>query len=424
MMRVLMTTGFLGLAFLLAANGQTREQRVSQAAEAMRNALIEQRRDFHMHPELSNREVRTAKVVADRLKALGFDEVKTGVAKTGVIGILKGGKPGGIVAWRADMDALPVISELKVPYKSQNPGVHHACGHDAHVAIALGAAEILSKMRADIAGTIKFIFQPAEEGPPAGEEGGAPLMVKEGVLENPRPSAIFGLHVSSWLPAGKFGYVSGAAMASSDFFDITLKGKQVHGAMPHQGVDTVVVASQCVMALQAIRSRRIDPMEPMVLTIGSIHGGNRHNIITGEVKMEGTLRTFSEEVRENVRTMMKQTLQGCTAEQGASFTMSFREPGNPVTFNNPALVEESLPLMKKIGGASVAVVKPVTGAEDFSYYQKVIPGFFWFLGAGNEAKGITAAHHTPDFNIDESILVPGVRMAVDQLLDYLDRHKN
>ncbi len=389
----------------------------------MRDALVEQRRDFHMHPELSNREVRTAKIVADRLKALGFDEVKTGVAKTGVIGILKGGKPGGIVAWRADMDALPVISELKVPYKSQNPGVHHACGHDAHVAIALGAAEILSKMRADIAGTIKFIFQPAEEGPPAGEEGGAPLMVKEGVLENPRPSAIFGLHVSSWLPAGKFGYVSGAAMASSDFFDITLKGKQVHGAMPHQGVDTVVVASECIMGLQAIRSRRIDPMEPMVLTIGSIHGGNRHNIITGEVKMEGTLRTFSEDVREKVRTMMKQTLQGCTAEQGATFTMNFREPGNPVTFNNPALVEESLPLMKKIEGANVAVVKPVTGAEDFSYYQKVIPGFFWFLGAGNEAKGITAAHHTPDFNIDESILVPGVRMAVDQLLDYLDRHR-
>lgn len=423
-MRVLTSTGLLGLVCLLAASGQTREQRVSQAAEAMRDELVEQRRDFHMHPELSNREVRTAKIVADRLKALGFDEVKTGVAKTGVIGILKGGKPGGIVAWRADMDALPVISELKVPYKSQNPGVHHACGHDAHVAIALGAAEILSKMRADIAGTIKFIFQPAEEGPPAGEEGGAPLMVKEGVLENPRPSAIFGLHVSSWMPAGKIGYVSGAAMASSDFFDITLKGKQVHGAMPHQGVDTVVVASECVMALQAIRSRRIDPMEPMVLTIGSIHGGNRHNIITGEVKMEGTLRTFSEDVREKVRTMMKQTLQGCTAEQGASFTMNFREPGNPVTFNNPALVEESLPLMKKIEGANVAVVKPVTGAEDFSYYQKVIPGFFWFLGAGNEAKGITAAHHTPDFNIDESILVPGVRMAVDQLLDYLDRHKN
>jgi amidohydrolase len=278
-------------------------------------------------------------------------------------------------------------------------------------------------MRSEIPGTIKFIFQPAEEGPPAGEEGGAPLMVKEGVLENPKPSAIFGLHVSTWLPSGKFGVVSGPAMASSDFFNITVRGKQVHGAMPHQGVDTIVVASECIMALQGIRSRRIDPMEPMVLTIGSIHGGNRHNIITGEVKMEGTLRTFSEDVRENVRTMMKQTLQGCTASYGASFEMSFREPGNPVTNNNPALVEESLPLMRRLEGSKVEIVKPVTGAEDFSYYQKVIPGFFWFLGARNEAAGITAAHHTPDFNIDEAILAPGVRMAVSQLLDYLDRHK-
>ncbi len=400
-----------------------RDERVAKSAESMRSALVEQRRDFHMNPELSNREFRTAKVVADRLKALGFDEVKTGVAKTGVVGILKGGKPGGVVAWRADMDALPVTSVLDVPYKSKNAGVHHACGHDSHVAIALGVAEILSKIRSEIPGTVKFIFQPAEEGPPAGEEGGAPLMVKEGVLENPRPSAIFGLHVSSWLPAGKIGYVSGGAMASSDSFDILIKGKQVHGAMPHQGVDTVVVAAECVMALQGIRSRRIDPMEPMVLTIGSIHGGNRHNIITGEVKMEGTLRTFSEGVRENVRTMMKQTLQGCTATYGATFAMAFREPGNPVTYNDPALVEESLPLMRKIEGANITAVKPVTGAEDFSYYQKVLPGFFWFLGAGNEAKGITAAHHTPDFNIDESILVPGVRMAASQLLDYLDRHK-
>jgi len=416
------------LAAAVISSAQTssltpRDLQIQKAAEAMQPALIEQRRDFHMNPELSNREVRTAKVVADRLRALGFDEVKTGIAKTGVVGILKGGKPGGIVAWRADMDALPVIAELKVPYRSKNPGVHHACGHDAHVAIALGAAEILTKMRSEIPGTIKFIFQPAEEGPPAGEEGGAPLMVKEGVLENPKPSAIFGLHVSTWLPTGKFGVVSGPAMASSDFFNITVRGKQVHGAMPHQGVDTIVVASECIMALQGIRSRRIDPMEPMVLTIGSIHGGNRHNIITGEVKMEGTLRTFNEDVRENVRTMMKQTLQGCTASYGASFEMSFREPGNPVTNNNSALVQESLPLMRRLEGAKVEMVKPVTGAEDFSYYQKVIPGFFWFLGARNEALGITAAHHTPDFNIDEAILAPGVRMAVSQLLDYLDRHK-
>jgi amidohydrolase len=426
-MRILILLALAVFAGTGCLSGQSanaaRDQRIRSTADAMQSALVEQRRDFHMNPELSNREIRTAKVVAERLRALGFDEVKTGVARTGVVGILKGKKPGPVIAWRADMDALPVNSELKVPYKSKNPGVHHACGHDAHVTIALGAADILSKMRDEIAGTIKFIFQPAEEGPPAGEEGGAPLMVKEGVLENPRPRVIFGLHVTSWIPAGKIGVVSGPAMASSDFFDITIKGKQVHGATPHQGIDTIVVASECVLALQGIRSRRIDPMEAMVLTIGSIHGGNRHNIITGEVKMEGTIRTFSEEVREDVRTMMRQTLQGCTTTYGASFTMAFREPGNPVTLNDPKLVAESLPLMRHLEGANVITVKPVTGAEDFSYYQKVIPGFFWFLGAANNAKGITAAHHTPDFNIDEAILAPGVRMVVGQLLDYLDRHQ-
>jgi len=414
----------LFLSALGFAQNTARDQRVKAAAEAMHDALVEQRRDFHMNPELSNREFRTAKVVAEKLKALGFDEVETGIAKTGVVGILRGKKPGSVVAWRADMDALPVIAEVKVPYKSKNPGVHHACGHDAHVAIALGAAEMLCKMRDEIAGTIKFIFQPAEEGPPSGEDGGASMMVKEGVLENPRPRAIFGLHVSTWMAAGKYGVASGPAMASADSFEITLKGKQVHAAMPHMGVDTIVVASECIMALQAIRSRRIDPMEPMVLTIGSIHGGNRNNIITGEVKMEGTLRTFNEGVREGVRTMMKQTLAGCTATHGASYTMTFREPAYPLTYNEPALVEESLPLMRRLEGTNIVTVKPVTGAEDFSYYQKVIPGFFWFLGASNEALGITAAHHTTDFNIDESILVPGVRMAVSQLLDYLDRHQN
>lgn len=419
-----MRTALLCLVPMMVALAQNppRDLRIKQSAEAMSDALIEQRRDFHMYPELSNREFRTAKIVAEKLRSLGFDDVKTGVAKTGVVGILKGAKPGPVVAWRADMDALPVIAEVKVPYKSKNPGVHHACGHDAHVAIALGAAELLCKMRAEIAGTIKFIFQPAEEGPPAGEDGGASMMVKEGVLENPRPQAIFGLHVSTWIPAGKFGVASGPAMASADSFEITLKGKQVHAAMPHQGIDTIVVASECILALQAIRSRRIDPMEPMVLTIGSIHGGNRNNIITGEVKMEGTLRTFNESVREGVRTMMKQTLAGCTTANGASYTMTFREPGYPLTYNDPSLVEESLPLMRRLEGANITTVKPVTGAEDFSYFQKVIPGFFWFLGASNEAKGITAAHHTTDFNIDESILVPGVRMAASQLLDYLDRH--
>ncbi|BDC48703.1 N-acyl-L-amino acid amidohydrolase [Bryobacterales bacterium F-183] len=399
------------------------EKKVSAAAKALEAALIETRREFHMNPELSNREVKTGQAIAARLKALGFDEVKTGIARTGVIGILKGGKPGPVVAWRADIDALPVISELKVPYKSKNPGVHHACGHDAHITIALGAAEILSKMRADIPGTIKFIFQPAEEGAPKGEEGGASLMIKEGALQNPRPAAIFGLHITTWLPSGKFGVANGPLMAAADTFDITLKGKQVHGATPHLGTDTTVVAAECITALQTIRSRRIDPLEPMVLTIGSIHGGNRHNIITGEIKMQGTLRTFNEGVRESVRTMMKQTLQGCTSTNGASYTLEFQEPSYPVTTNPAGLYEETIPVMKRLEGDNVIVTKPVAGAEDFSYFQREIPGFFWFLGSSNEAKGITAAHHTPDFNIDEDVLVPGVRMAVSQLLDYLERHK-
>ncbi len=389
----------------------------------MESRVVELRRHFHRHPELSNRELETAKVIAARLRALKFDEVQTGVAKTGVVGVLKGGKPGGVVAWRADMDALPVTSTLSVPYKSENKGVHHACGHDGHMAIALGAAEVLAARRAEIPGTVKFLFQPAEESPPEGEEGGASLMIKEGALRNPRPGAIFGLHIAAWLPVGTVGYTVGPAMASGDFFDITLRGKQVHGAMPHSGIDTVVVASECVLALQAIRSRRIDPMEPMVLTIGSIHGGNRHNIITGEVKMEGTLRTFSEGVRENVRTMMRQTLAGCTSTYGASFEMKFREPSYPVLVNPAALVEESLPMMRRLAPGRVEAVKPTTGAEDFPYYQRELPGFFWLLGTRNEKLGITAAHHTPDFNIDESILATGVGVAAGQLLDWLERHK-
>jgi amidohydrolase len=403
---------------------QSREETISKAADALHDKLIEQRRDFHMHPELSNREERTSRIVAEKLRALGFDEVKTGVAKHGVVALLKGAKPGPVVAWRADMDALPVTANINVPYKSQNPGVHHACGHDAHTAIALSVAEVLSHMRDQINGSVKFIFQPAEEGPPAGEEGGASLMIKEGALENPRPSAIFGLHMWSLAPSGTVAYSSGPALASADTFNVTIRGKQVHAASPHLGVDTIVVAAQCITALQTIRSRRIDPSEAMVLTIGSIHGGNRHNIITGEVKLEGTLRTFSEDIRESSRTMMKQTLAGCTSSEGATYSIEFVSPNYPVTVNDPALTAESIPEMQRVlGNANIIASKPIAGSEDFSFYQKVIPGFFWFLGAGNKQLGITAAHHTPEFNIDEAALVPGVKLAANQLLDYLDRHK-
>jgi amidohydrolase len=403
---------------------QTREARISLAAEALGDRLVEQRRDFHMHPELSNREERTARVVAGKLRALGLDEVKTGVARHGIVALLKGAKPGPVVAWRADMDALPVTANIDVPYKSRNAGVHHACGHDAHMTIALGVADVLSHMRDGINGSVKFIFQPAEEGAPAGEEGGAELMIKEGALENPRPNAIFGLHIWSLAPAGTVQYSSGPALASADTFDITIRGKQVHAANPNLGVDPIVVAAGCITALQTIRSRRIDPNEAMVLSIGSIHGGNRHNIIPGEVKLAGTLRTFNENVRENARTMMKQTLAGCTSTYGAAYAIDFVGPNYPLTYNDPALTAESIPEMERVlGKANIVAGKPITGSEDFSYYQKVIPGFFWFLGGGNAKLGITAAHHTPDFNIDEAALVPGVKLAANQLLDYLDRHK-
>lgn len=408
----------------LACYCQTREERVARAAEALRDKVVEQRRDFHRHPELSNREERTARVVAEKLRALGFDEVKTGVGRYGIVALLKGGKPGPVVAWRADMDALPVFSAIDKPFKSVNNGVHHACGHDAHMAIALAAAEVLAGMRAEIPGTIKFIFQPAEEGAPKGEEGGAALMIKEGALENPRPAAIFGLHVWSLKPTGTVGYSPGPAMASADAFSITIKGKQVHASTPHLGIDAISVAAQCISALQTIRSRRIDPNESMVLSIGSIHGGNRSNIITGEVKMEGTIRTFSENTRESVRTMMRRTLAGCTAAGEASFDLAFDGTSYPVTVNDPKLTEESLPQMRRVlGEANIMQQAPVTGAEDFAYYQKVIPGFFWFLGVRNEKTGIVAAHHTPDFDLDEAALVPGVKLAVNQLLDYMERHR-
>jgi amidohydrolase len=403
---------------------QTREERVAKAADALREKLVEQRRDFHMHPELSNREERTARVVAEKLRALGLDSVKTGVGKHGVVALLTGRKPGPVVAWRADMDALPVFSNSDKPHKSRNNGVHHACGHDAHMAIGLAVAELLSGMRELIPGSIKFIFQPAEEGAPRGEEGGAALMIKEGALDNPRPAAIFGLHVFSPYPAGTVGYSSGPAMASADSFAITIRGKQVHAAQPHMGIDAISVAAQCINALQTIRSRRIDPMEGMVLSIGSIHGGNRNNIITGEVKMEGTIRTFSESTRESVRTMMKHTLAGCTAAGDATFALDFDGAAYPVTVNDPTLTAESLPQMRRVlGEANIIATKPITGAEDFSYFQKVIPGFFWFLGVRNEKLGITGAHHTPEFDIDEAALVPGLKLAANQLLDYLERHR-
>jgi amidohydrolase len=398
-----------------------RRQKIAQSAESLRAKLIERRRDFHMHPELSNREERTSRVVAEHLKALGLDEVKTGVGRYGVVALLKGRKPGPVVAVRADMDALPIHETIDVPYKSRNAGVKHACGHDVHMSVQLGVAEVLGKMRDELAGTVKFIFQPAEEGPPEDEEGGAALMIKEGALENPRPRAIFGLHTMPTLEVGELAYTSGAMMASADRFTLTIRGKASHGAQPQEGVDAVVVAAACVTALQTIRSRRLDPLEPFVLSVGTIRGGNRSNIIADEVRLEGTMRALSEDVRSRAKELMKETLTSVTSGYGATFDLKFKENA-AVTFNDPQLVEETLPTMRRVlGEKKVIPRRPQMIAEDFSYFQKVIPGFFYFLGVGNNAKGINAPLHTPNYDVDEESLVVGVSVMANVVLDYLDR---
>jgi amidohydrolase len=418
----LVASGHGSYAAASGSDAGPREQRIAREAEAMRGQLVAQRRDFHMHPELSNREERTSRVVAERLRALGLTDVKTGVGKYGVTALLVGARPGPVVAVRADMDALPIQEVNDVPYKSQTPGVKHACGHDVHTTVELGVAEVLGKMKDDVHGTVKFIFQPAEEGAPTGEEGGAKFMIKEGALDNPRPQVIYGLHTDPSLEVGQIGYQVGPAMASSDTFSITIRGKSSHGAQPQNGVDAVVVASQCVLALQNIRSRRIDPLEPLVITVGTISGGTRFNVIAGEVKMTGTMRTFNDQVREHAIALMRETLQNVTAAYGATYELNI-EDGNPVTYNEPALVEETLPTIRRVvGDGNALALKPFMPAEDFSHYQKIVPGFYYFLGVGNKAKGITAGWHTPDFDVDEESLVVGVKVMSNVLLDYLERH--
>lgn len=399
-----------------------RNAQIATAADKLRSSLSETRRDFHMHPELSNREERTARIVAERLRAFGFDEVRTNVARHGVVGLLKGRLPGPVVAYRADMDALPITEANEVPYKSKTPGVMHACGHDAHTTVALGVAQLLSQMRDQIRGSVKFVFQPAEEGAPAGEEGGAALMIKEGALENPKPLAIFGFHTSAELDAGVIGYRSGPAQASADGFTITVRGKMAHAAAPHKGIDTIVIAAECVTALQTIKSRRIDTFDPIILTIGTIHGGNRQNIIADEVKMSGTVRTFSEDARTQIEKMMRETLAGITSAYGAKFELDY-ERGTMVVVNDPKLTEATLPSLRRSAGESKVVEVPKRmGAEDFSFYGRVVPGCFLRLGCGNKSKGLTPDAHTPTFDIDEECLPVGVKVMSAVLLDFLEQH--
>jgi amidohydrolase len=409
---------------IFAADSDNHSAPIAQAATALRPVLVKIRRDLHMHPELANHEERTARIVVDKLRALGIDEIKTNIAHHGVVALLKGAKPGPVVALRADMDALPINETIDVPYKSVVPGVKHACGHDAHTTIALGVAEVLSKMREQIHGSVKFLFQPAEEGPPPGEEGGAQLMIKEGALNNPRPLAIFGLHTTPETETGQIGYRAGPAQASADIFTITIRGKTSYAAWPHKGVDTMLVASECITALQSIKSRRIDAFEPVLFTIGTIHGGKNPHTIAPEVKMEGTVRTFNTDVRNEIEQLTRRTLSGITAAYGATFDLDYR-PITTVVFNDPKLVEESLPSIRRAVGDTNAFEFPKRmGAEDFSYYEQVVPGFFLRLGSGNKSKGITAESHTAEFDIDEECLVVGVKVMCNLALDFLDRHSN
>jgi amidohydrolase len=408
-------------AQICARGAESPTAQIARATEALRDKLSETRRDFHAHPELSNREERTARIVAERLRAIGFDEVKTGVAKHGIVALLKGGRPGPVVAVRADMDALPITEANDVPYKSQSPGVMHACGHDAHTAIALGVAEVLSQLRGQLRGSVKFLFQPAEEGPPAGEEGGAPLMIKEGALDHPRPLAIFGLHTTPELEAGLIAYRAGPAQASLDTFAITIRGPVPYSATPHRGVDTIVVAAECVTALQTIKSRRMDTFEPVLLTVGTIHGGTRPFNTPEEVKLEGCVRTFSEDARNQIRELMRDTLAGVTSAYGAKYELDYKR-FTMVLVNDPKLVEASLPALRRAVGETNVVEAPRRmGGEDFSFYGQVVPGFFFRLGSGNQAKGIIAESHTPKFDIDEKCLEVGVKAMANVVLDFLER---
>lgn len=426
MQKLLTTLALACLSFSLQA--QDLQAQISQKAAAMLPEVIKWRRHLHQHPELSNREFKTAEYVAAHLRSLGIN-VQTGVAKTGVVGLLKGGKPGPVIALRADMDALPVQEKVDVPFKStttaeylgQTVPVMHACGHDSHVAILMGTASVLAGMKKDIAGTVKFIFQPAEEGPPGDEEGGAPLMVKEGVMDNPKVDAVFGLHISSSIETGHIQYKPGAAMASSDWFTIAIKGKQAHGSAPWNSVDPIVAGTQIINALQTIVSRQANIVEaPVVITVGKFHSGVRNNIIPEEALLEGTIRTLDSKMQQDVHQRIRRTAMQVGAAAGAEVKVTI-DTKTLVTFNDSALVQRMLPSLQKAAGVNnVSAMNWVTGAEDFSFYGTKAPAFFFYLGGMPKGADPRKApgHHTPDFYIDDSMLDTGVKAFCNLVFDY------
>ncbi|MCX8019772.1 MAG: amidohydrolase [Chitinophagaceae bacterium] len=405
--------------------------KIDEAARKIEPKCIAWRRDFHQFPELSNREFRTAKIVAEHLKKLGI-ETKEGVAKTGVVGILRGTKPGPCVALRADMDALPITERTPVPfasrqtaeYNGQTVGVMHACGHDAHTAILMAVAEILAGMKNELRGTVKFIFQPAEEGAPEGEEGGAPLMIKEGVMDNPKVDVIFGLHIGAERPAGLIEYKKGAAMASSDVFKIVIKGKGGHGSQPWKAVDPVAIAAQVIQGLQHIVSRQTELTKaPAVISVTMVDAGVRQNIIPEECVLQGTIRTLDSKMQEQIHEKIKHTAEKIAEAGGASATVNI-VTRTLVTYNTPELVEQMLPALRKaVGDDLVKEGNWVTGAEDFSYYGTKAPAFFFYLGGmkpGDDPQK-AAPHHTADFYIDESGFINGIKAFCHLVFDYMNK---
>ena len=412
------------------ATAPTAYSEIDRLSEQVEQKVIAWRHDLHQYPELSNREFKTAEKVAQHLRGLGL-EVRTGIAVTGVVGILRTGKPGPTVALRADMDALPVVERTKIPWASKEKGeylgnevgVMHACGHDTHVAMLMGAAEVLTRMKSQLKGTIVFVFQPAEEGAPAGEKGGAGLMVEEGVLDDPKVDVIFGLHINSQTEVGHIRFKPGGTMAAADQFEIKVKGKQTHGSTPWSGIDPVTVAAQIVQGLQMIVARQTElTKEAAVISVGKISGGVRHNIIPEEVEIIGTIRTLDTKMQDMIHEKIRLTATNIAEASGATAQVKI-ERGVPVTYNSLELTQAMGPTLKRVAGEdNVLVTRAVTGSEDFSFFANKIPGLFLFLGG--MPKGMnpadSAPHHTPDFYVDDSGMKLGVRLLANLTMDYMN----
>ena len=417
------------IALLLLVNGLTAQQSIQQDILEIEGKLIEWRRDFHQNPELSNREFKTAEKIAKHLTDIGL-QVETNIAKTGVVAILEGDQPGKVIAIRADIDGLPVTerndldfkSEVKTTFLNTETGVMHACGHDTHIAILMATAEVLSKHKDKIKGSIKFIFQPAEEGPPPGEEGGAKLMIKEGVLENPKVDAIFGLHINSQTPVGTIKYKTGGIMASVERFVINVRGKQTHGSQPWSGVDPILISAKIIDGLQTIISREAElTNEAAVITVGKITSGTRFNIIPESSEMIGTVRTLDPKMREMIEKRMKDMVEGIAKAYGGEASIIFQN-NTSITYNDEALTARILPSLQTVAGEeNVIIMKATTGGEDFSFFQEKVPGVYFFLGGMTAGNTESFPHHTPDFMIDESGLLLGVKAFTQISIDYLNQ---